>query len=272
MSGGACASPDVVAVTGASGYVGSAAARHLGPEVVRITRPAWVLGDVPELDGVDAIVHCAWDFGARTRAEIGRINVDGSRRLIDAASAAGTRVVFVSTLSAFPGCRSLYGQAKLAVEEHVAVAGGVSVRPGLVWGEPGGSLYAALRRLALALPVLPVFTGEARKVKLVHEDDLGPSIAALARVDAGGGPYVAASDDALSLGAILRAIAAAHARSVRIAHIPWRAAWAPLRALELLGFSPPFRSDSVLSLVSLDQSPLEHAEQAPGAFRPFAPA
>ena len=44
------------------------------------------------------------------------------------------------------------------------------------------------------------------------------------------------------------------------------------RVAELLGFSPPFRSDSVLSLVSLDQSPLEHAEQAPGAFRPFAPA
>lgn len=260
------------AVTGAGGYVGSriaAGLRESGWAVRSLGRSAgadvpFALGDDIRLHGFDALVHCAWDFGARTEAEIERVNVEGSKRLLEAGAG---RAVFVSTLSAFPGARSLYGRAKLAVEAHALALGAVVVRPGLVWGPEGGSLYGALRRLA-RLPLLPVFSG--RRLHLAHEDDLAALVARL--LDEGADrPVAAAAEESLPLAEILRRIARAEGRSTRTVRVPWRAVWAPLRALEALGLRPPFRSDSVLSLVSLDERPFEHAARPPAPFRPFVP-
>ncbi len=271
------------AVTGASGYIGSlaaAAARSAGWRVRSLgRRPAG--GDEHEpfalgrgaaaaLDGADALVHAAWDFDARSRREIERLDVAGSERLLADARSAGVRqVVFVSTLSAFPGCRSQYGRAKLRVEDDVRAAGGTVVRPGLVWGAEGGSLYAALRRLALRLPVVPVFS--SRRLHLAHEDDLTALFAALLERGATGRTIVAAAREALPLAEIFGRIANAGGRRLRTVPVPWWTVWAPLRAAEAVGLRPPFRSDSVVSLVSLDERPFERADVPPVAFRPFRP-
>lgn len=254
----------VCAVTGASGYVGSrisAALEAAGWEVRPLGRATgFRLGEVPDLAGVDALVHAAWDFSARTRSEIERTNVDGSRRLLDAAR--GRRIVFVSTLSAFPGARSLYGQAKLAVEQAARVVGGAVIRPGLVWSEDGGSLYASLRKLA-RLPLLPTFTD--RKLHPAHADDVAALVRLLLDEPSSDEAIVAAARQPLTLAQILRA---ANPR-LRTVPVPWRLVWVPLRALELAGLEPPFRSDSVLSLVSLDERPFEHARAPETPFRPF---
>jgi nucleoside-diphosphate-sugar epimerase len=250
-----------VAVTGASGYVGgriAAAVEAAGHELHGLA--GWRLGGEPDLDGVDALVHAAWDFRARTAAEIERVNVAGSRRLLEAA--AGRRIVFVSTLSAFPGARSLYGRAKLAVEEAARAAGGAVVRPGLVWGEPGGSLFASLGRLA-RLPVLPIFSDRA--LHPAHEDDVAALVVSLLDAEPPAEPVVAAADQPLTLAQILRALNP----RIRTVPVPWHAVWAPLRALEAAGLDPPFRSDSVLSLVSLDEQPFAHARAPETPFRRF---
>lgn len=279
-SPGACC-----AVTGTGGYVGSIVARALergSGDVLRLSRtgsqPAGARFTLEEgvargaLEGAQALVHAAWDFSAYSRAEIERNNVAGSIRLFDHAAAAGVeRLVFVSSLSAFPGCRSMYGRAKLAVEEHVLSLGGAVVRPGLVWGTDGGSLYATLAGLARKAPVLPVFAGESRKLHLAHEDDLAGLVVSLVEAErVPAQPVAAAAAEPLSLADILRRIAAAHGRRLRIVHVPWRAAWAGLRALELAHLDPPFRSDSVVSLISVQQRPFG-PEGAPAGFRPFMP-
>src|SRR5215469_281264 len=123
------------AITGASGYVGArlaASLRARGARVLELNRSgrarrpdneaaAYSLGDEPApetLAGMDALIHCAYDFGAHSRGEVWRSNVEGSLRLFAAARTAGVRrMLFVSTVSAYEGCRSLYGQAKLAVEQ-----------------------------------------------------------------------------------------------------------------------------------------------------------
>jgi nucleoside-diphosphate-sugar epimerase len=252
------------AVTGASGYVGSrisAALEAAGWDVRPLGRATgFRLGEAPDLESVDAVVHAAWDFSARTQAEIERTNVEGSRRLLEAAR--GRRIVFVSTLSAFPGARSLYGQAKLAVEEAAQAAGGAVIRPGLVWDEEGGSLYASLRKLA-RLPLLPTFTD--RKLHPAHADDVAALVRHLLGQTAADAPVVAAARQPLTLAQILRA---ANPR-LRTVPVPWRLVWSPLRALELVGLDPPLRSDSVLSLVSLDERPFEHARAPETPFRPF---
>jgi len=266
----------VCAVTGTSGYVGSRIAAHLGDagwQVQELARPGFRLGDTPDLGGVDALVHCAWDFEARDWDEIERTNVQGSKRLLEAAAGAGVgRLIFLSTLSAFEGARSLYGCAKLAVEAHALELGGAVVRSGLVWGDEAGALYGALRGIALRTPVLPVPSNGRRKLHLAHEADLGALVAHLAAAPSvPARPIVAAAPVPLALAEILRRAAAAKGRRLRTLPIPWRLPWAALRALELVGLRPPFRSDSLVSLVSLEQEPFRAADPPLLPFRPFEP-
>ena len=99
-----------IVVTGASGNVGTSVVRALGAddrvaEIVGITRrtPAWspprtrwesadVARDdlVPLFRGADVVIHLAWLIQpSRDGAELERVNVDGSRRVFEAAAEAG---------------------------------------------------------------------------------------------------------------------------------------------------------------------------------------
>jgi nucleoside-diphosphate-sugar epimerase len=155
--------PGVAAVTGARGFLGAHVCSHLdgaGWRVVELTRAPVDTGDGPRehrrfrlrespepdlLAGVDVLVHCAYDFGPRTWDEIRTVNVAGSRRLFEAADASGVgRIVTISSMSAFEGCRSMYGRAKLAVERETYARGGVAVRPGLIFGRSAGGMVGSL--------------------------------------------------------------------------------------------------------------------------------
>ena len=96
------ASP-AVAITGASGLLGSCCARHFrsaGWRVVPLVRdPGGLSGALPfnlgealspeSLRGVRALVHCAYDFSLLRREDINHVNVAGSERLFAAAREAG---------------------------------------------------------------------------------------------------------------------------------------------------------------------------------------
>src|SRR4051812_36201363 len=103
-----------VAVSGSSGYLGGLVVGRFersGWNVVRLERPRddrpstpnrrpFVLGDQPApglLDDVEVLVHCAYDLTVTRAEDISRINVEGSRRLLDSATDAGvSRIVSVS--------------------------------------------------------------------------------------------------------------------------------------------------------------------------------
>src|SRR5205823_7054286 len=108
------------------------------------------------LSSVDVLVHAAYDLSLTRRVDVWRVNVEGTRRLLDAAVGAGvTRIIVVSTMSAYDGTSQIYGQAKLAIEAATLAAGGAVLRPGLVYGDRPGGMVGALRRLA-RLPVVPL--------------------------------------------------------------------------------------------------------------------
>lgn len=254
------------AVTGARGYVGSHIESSLhatGYRVIRLGRnPAhddrlFILGEPVEssiLEGADALIHCAYDFGTRTASEENRINVEGSLQLLRAAQRAGTkRIVFISTVSAFEGCRSFYGQGKLEVERVVLAMGGIVLRPGLVYGDPGKGMFGALSRLT-RLPLLPVFDGGRQPFVLVHVDDLAHAIVQAlewqpSRTD---GPVVLAHPEPMAFIDILRLIAARQHRRLRTVSIPGGLGVFLLRLIEKLGLSAEFRSDSLVSLLNVN--------------------
>ncbi len=263
------------AVTGARGYVGSRVVQKLeeaGHKALRLGRDArlddrvFVLGEPVAssvLEGVDAIIHCAYDFRPRTATEDHRINVEGSLRLVEAARQAGIqRFVFVSTVSAFDGCRSFYGRGKLAVEQAVRASGGIVVRPGLVYGDPGRGMFGTLSRL-VRLPLLPVFGDGRQPFVLVHSEDLSRAIVQALEWDPlrVKWPVVLAHSERIAFADILRFIAKQQGRRLRVVPIPGALGMMLLRALDATGLSIGFRSDSLVSLLNpnpcLDFTPTE---------------
>ncbi|WP_277963992.1 NAD-dependent epimerase/dehydratase family protein [Pseudomonas sp. RIT-To-2] len=149
-----------VALTGATGFIGQHIVQALlrqGFTVRALTRRTgvdqpglqWVHGalDNPAslaelVRGAEAVIHCAGQVRGRDRATFQHCNVDGTRRLVTAAKAAGhcERVLLISSLAARHPQLSWYAESKFQAERQaVEVAGTLPVsifRPTAVYG-PG---------------------------------------------------------------------------------------------------------------------------------------
>ena len=185
-----------VVVTGATGNVGTSLLRALGQdpaigEIVGLARrrphltlprTRWATADVTRDDlrrhfeGADAVVHLAWLIQpSRDRSTTYGVNVGGSRRVFEAAAAAGVpSLVYASSVGAYsPGPKdrrvdeswptegvasSFYSRDKAEVErildrfeaEHPAMRV-VRLRPALIFK---GDAASGIRRL-FAGPLLP---------------------------------------------------------------------------------------------------------------------
>lgn len=279
------------AVTGASGYLGSrlcAALRDGGRVVYELSRAAGGGGgefSIPfslargappgffREERIGALVHCAYDFRLTAWRDILEHNVKGSIRLMETAAAEGVeRIVFISTMSAFEGCRSLYGRAKLEIERVALRLGAVVIRPGLVYGDHPGALVGAMVKALKVSPVIPL-VGDGRQILYpAHEDDLARLVERI--LDGAGaeaaGPVIAASEEGKTFREIVTGLAARAGKRVWLAPVPWRLPWVLLRSAEALRLRPRFRSDSVLSLVYQDLRPdFAEARKIGVAFRNF---
>ncbi len=271
-------STKICAITGAGGWVGGCVARHFrghGWEVRGLTRDAGFTlgGAVPSLAGVHTLVHCAWDFAPLRWEEIEAVNVEGSRRLLVAAREAGVeRLVFISTMSAFIGCCSLYGRAKLAAEAAAHAHGALVLRPGLVYGAGAGGMFGRLQTQVRSGRLVPLVGGGSR-LCLVHEEDLCAFIRHFAEDD-GPAPreaITAAHPQAWTFRAILEALAVCEGRKIAFVPLPWRLVWLALKMAEAVGLRLAFRSDSLVSLVNQNPEPDFSAAARCGLeCRPFA--
>ncbi|HYF28277.1 MAG TPA: NAD-dependent epimerase/dehydratase family protein [Baekduia sp.] len=251
--------PMRVAVTGATGNVGTALLRALAredevAEIVGIARriprgpaPAkvqWAQADVSRGDlagalaGANAVVHLAWLIQPSHHEPTMRAtNVEGSRRVFDAAIRAGVcTVVYASSVGAYaPGPKdraagedhphtgipsSIYSRHKAAVEDHLDGLEArhpevrfVRLRPGLIFQRAaatgirrlfaGPLLPSPLVRPSL-LPALPLPRGLV--LQAVHADDVAEAYrAALVRGTARG-PYNIAADPVLDPPTLARAL------------------------------------------------------------------
>jgi len=189
--------PKLVAVTGATGFVGS----HL---LVALARHGWTLrllvrrwsplpslagiaaeivwGDLAEepalrqlVAGVDAVVHAAGLIKARRAADFQTVNRDGTARL--AAVAAGLPFLLLSSLAAREPQLSPYAASKRAAEEILAARGGpwLAVRAPAVYGPGDRETLAYFRAVARGLAPQPR-VADAR-LSLIHVADLAETLA-----------------------------------------------------------------------------------------------
>jgi nucleoside-diphosphate-sugar epimerase len=251
------------AITGASGYLGGVIRSAFHREGWRTT--ALVRSPLPDdtdaipfalgngidpavLEGIDVLIHCAYDLSLTARDAIWRVNVTGTQQLLDAALTAGVgRSLVVSSTAAYPGTAQVYGRAKLATEEIARPRSAIVIRPGLVFGPRAGGMVGALSKV-LALPVVPLLAGRSH-VYTVHEDDLTSVVLKLATMpEPPTSPVVVAHPEPVNIAALLRSLAAARGSRTAFVPVPWQLVFWTLRLAEIASLRLPFRADSLWGL------------------------
>jgi nucleoside-diphosphate-sugar epimerase len=257
-----------VLVTGAGGFVGRALCPALaagGHEVIAGVRegPAprgaqahRVLGDLAgdqPLDeavaGVDAVVHLAarahvmQETAGDPLALYRRVNVEGTRRLAEAALRAGARrFVLLSSVKVNgertatcpftehdpPAPRDPYGISKREAEETLAaVAAGsgmtaVALRAPLVYGPGVRANFRALLRLCDGPWPLPFGGVTGNRRSLIGLGNLVDAIGAALVHPAASGVYLVGDGDDLSTAGLIRRLRAAFGRPARLVPVPAR--------------------------------------------------
>ena len=212
-------SGNVIALTGATGFIGRHLLRSLSDQGYRVRvllrRPVElppgasgaVVGDLSRpmnmaaaLSGVDAIVHSAGLAHAMSGTpedDYRSSNIEATRRLAEAAAKARVgRFVFLSSIRAqtgisaagtvtednHPNPTDAYGRSKLAAEEALAEIGidWVALRPVLVYGAGVKGNMAALLRLARTPYPLPLASLTGRR-SLISVENLSAAIVTVLR-------------------------------------------------------------------------------------------
>ncbi len=274
-------------LTGAHGYLGSRVAlslREQGWRVISLVRASanqnselrFQLGDsIPPqtLAGAQALIHCAYDFTPRVWDEIHRVNVRGTDALFRSARAAGVkRIIYISSISAYENCRSLYGKAKLETEALARTHGAAVLRPGLIWGLPAAGVFGRLEHQVTNSRFLPLFGGGTQIQYLTHETDLSRHISAWAsgNLPILDEPITLAHEQPWTFRQLLEALAFSKKRRIHFVLVPWRAVWLLLKSAEFAGCPFNFRSDSLVSLMHQNPSPSFAQQRRLGlSFRPF---
>jgi nucleoside-diphosphate-sugar epimerase len=215
-------------VTGASGFIGGrlcAALSADGWDVVALVRrpgsqpagTAAVVGDIGSPEGVasavaeaapDVVFHLAAEIAtARDEARLREVNVEGTRRLVEACLAHGApRIVFASTVvTGEAGGRVLveplpvqtpYGRSKQEGERIVLESGlpAVVLRPSHVYGPGGWFAEEIVARVKSPGRFAVVGRGE-NLWDVVHVDDVCSALVAAGTSDAAPGEVFHCADD-----------------------------------------------------------------------------
>jgi dihydroflavonol-4-reductase len=251
-----------VLVTGGTGLVGGAIVRALlkRGRTVRVLvrdpgRAGGLLGanvdiapgslqDVGSLRaacrGIAEIYHVAGtvDTHEHGAEEILDTNVEGTRRLLEAAQTAGvSRVVYTSSVSVYgdllplgvaedapPAPAGVYGVSKVQAERLVreTVSAGlraVIVRPCIVYG-PGDRYFVPQALRVVRLPVVPLPDGGRHVIDLVHADDLATAHLLVMAAGQSGEAYNVTGGGRLQAGELIRLMAGALHRSPWLPPVP----------------------------------------------------
>ncbi len=194
--------PQTIAITGATGFIGSALAQRLaasGCHVQALVRPAsihkrpekpnirWIQGDLADLKGLqrlvrgaDAVVHCAGTVRGATRAQFDRINVDGVAQLVHSIEQQqpAPRFLLISSVAAREPHLSHYAaskrQGEIVLAEKATRTPWTIFRPCAVYGPGERELLPLFRWMARGIAFLPG-AGQAR-FSMLHVQDLAEAV------------------------------------------------------------------------------------------------
>jgi len=200
--------PQQLALTGATGFIGSTLCRRLaerGWEVRALCRRRppperpplpqsgavrWLQGDLEDagalarlVEGTAAVVHAAGAVRGARAADFFRTNAAGTARLADAARRARSapRFLLLSSLAAREPQLSFYAASKRAGEEALAAQGGslcwIGLRPPAVYGPGDRETLPLLRWMQRG--IAPSAMSDKARFSLLHVEDLADAVCRL---------------------------------------------------------------------------------------------
>ena len=270
----------VVAITGATGFVGRYIVRELldrghgvrllARDPARLPFAATGLTVVPGtltdaaaiarlVEGADSVIHLVGIIAETGDATFQAVHVDGARTVARAAREAGVRrLVHMSAVGARPDpAATPYHRSKAAGEDAVRQAGirHVILRPALIAGRESVpiSLLARLHRL---LPAIPVFGAADFPMQPVWIGDVAAVFAAAAEGTADDGVYEIGGPDRITYAEFVRAIGRATRHRRPLVPIPLGLARLAARAFDVLPPSlAPLTSQQLQMLVEGSATP-----------------
>jgi nucleoside-diphosphate-sugar epimerase len=209
--------------------------------------------------GVDVLIHCAYDFKALDWDAVSKANIERTEELFASALSAGCKKsVFVSSMAAFREAKSFYGKAKYEAELRLAPKGVISIRPGLIYGSQAKGIVGAIQKYVVFLPVIPIIGDGSQIIYLSHIDDLCQAIFEIvvsAEIQTVVSPMVLANPDPIPLKQLIVTFANENKRKVLLVPVPPVLILFFLLVVERLGFRIGLRSDSVLSIINSNPDP-----------------
>jgi NADH dehydrogenase len=214
--------------------------------------------------GCDAAIHLAGIVSEQgTEATFEQVNVEGTRRVVEAAQAAGVkRLVYVSSLGADRG-ESPYHRSKRRAEELTRAFGGewVVLRPGNVYG-PSDEVISLLLKIIRISPVVPAIDGGEHPFQPMWVEDLAEAIAeAVTRPEVVGRSLDLAGPDLTSMNDLIERFKTLTGRSPLRVPVPGFLGVFGARAAGMLGLHVPLDAGQVQMLEegNLIRNPADNA-------------
>ena len=259
--------PPRVAITGATGFVGSALVEHFarkGWQVValvrnrpkkspqNITYVEYDLSrplDAEKLADIDYLVHAAYIKQDRQHPQAFQTNIDAAKSIIDAARRQGVKkCLFISSMSAHPAAISAYGRQKLAIEKIFTGKNCLSIRSGLIIGN--GGLVKQMVNFMSSKHLVPLVDGGRQPLQIIAIDDLVTVVDKLLRSRLSG-RYTVATPEVYSYKQLYQAISRQLNIKVLYVPVPFFVLINLVRLINLLPVPVAVNPDNALGLKAL---------------------
>lgn len=120
--------------------------------------------------GADYVVHCAYQEYNYKNRNADRVNIEGTKKIIQICRKHNIKIIFLSSFSAHEKAESHYGKNKLVLEMLFDIQRDCILRPGLVMGKVG--LFGNIVDLIKKAKIIPIIDGGSQPVQIILVDDI----------------------------------------------------------------------------------------------------
>lgn len=254
------------AITGANGQLGSVLVQYLRKkghvvfELVRTQEKAidqqyYLFFDLekpeemPNLKGIDVLIHAAYFFDVSCPEKYYVINVDGSRALfLEANECCVPYKILISTISAYKNSRSLYGKTKYEIEQ-IYLKNSLVLRPGLILNDPLAGIAGVIQKFVRKYTLVPSIGAGNQMIYPCPIEDLVEKIfhCSIHHVYYHQ-PIFVGKEIPITLKQLILQFSKQEDKKIYIIPIPFFVIYAVLKLLETIKISIGFRSDSLIGL------------------------